>query len=74
MFREIFAAARKGWIVGGDIQWRQEFVDKNIHPDRFLDLPGAEGMLASYLRLPKQARVIFLNTLERRYTFLRVDE
>jgi hypothetical protein len=76
MFKKIFEAAKKGWISGG-VQWREEFVEKGIDPDKFIALPNNEGvkMIAQYLKLPKQGQVQFLNmtTRSKLFQFVKID-
>lgn len=67
---KIVKALREGWQHGG-IEWRKQFVDKGLNPDTFLELPNAEEMLTQYQQLPESAKTQFLNTLYRRYEFLR---
>jgi hypothetical protein len=57
-----------GWISRG-IQWRREFVAKNIHPDKFLEMPKSNEMLEEYHKLSPQARIQALNILIRRKYF-----
>lgn len=71
MFRSILTAAKKGWISGG-IQWREEFVAKDLDPDKFLALPEGNSLLNQYLALPPQGRVQFLNMLTRKPTLFNV--
>lgn len=70
--KSIIKAIKDGWQSGG-IQWREEFIKKNINPDSFLELPGAKDLLAQYLALQDQNKVIFLNTIYRKFPFLRND-
>ena len=65
MLREIWMATKKGWMSGG-IKWREEFVAKDIDPDKFLALPDGSNLLQQYLKLAPQAKVQFLNILTRR--------
>ncbi|MBW4533720.1 MAG: hypothetical protein KME09_07250 [Pleurocapsa minor HA4230-MV1] len=67
---KILDETKKGWIHGG-IEWRKLMLEHNIHPDEFLKLPGAEDLIRQFLSLNTQGRVIFLNTLERKYPWLR---
>jgi len=67
---KIIKAAQNGWKSGG-IQWREEFIEKGVDPDLFLKLPGAHQLLSQYVTLPPQSKVAFLNTIYRRYPFLR---
>jgi hypothetical protein len=57
-------AFKKGWISNG-IQWREEFVAKDIDPDKFLALTKGTDRLAQYLALPPQGKVQFLNRITR---------
>lgn len=76
MLKAIWQAAKKGWISGG-IKWREEFVEKDIDPDKFLDLPNNQGkeMLQQYLKLPPQEKVQFLNMTQRSrlFQFIKID-
>ena len=64
MLQECLTAFKKGWISGG-IQWREEFVAKDIDPDKFLAMPEGEKQIAQYLALPPQGKVQFLNRITR---------
>lgn len=66
----ILQVTKKAWIHGG-IQWRKEFLERGIQPDKFLELPNSKELLTRYAALDKQQRVMLLNTLHRRYPFLR---
>ena len=75
MLQKIWAATKKGWISGG-IQWREEFVAKDIDPDKFLAIPEGEKQLAQYLALPPQGKVQFLNRITRSanlFALLKID-
>ena len=70
MLKSIIDAFQRGWLSGG-IPWREEFVDKNLNPDAFLQLPNANELLQQYSSLNPQGKVIFLNTIYRQFPFLR---
>ena len=73
MLQKIWAATKKGWI---SIQWREEFVAKDICPDKFLAMPEGKKQLAQYLALPPQGKVQFLNRIARSaslFALLKID-
>jgi hypothetical protein len=71
MFDISFSSFIDGWL-GRGIRWRQEFVAKNIHPERFLAMhPRSHEMLEEYLKLSPQSRVQALNILTR-YNFFEI--
>ena len=76
MLKDIWTAAKKGWISGG-IKWREEFVSKNIDPDKFLALPNRQGveMIKQYLALTDQGKIQFLNMIVRSklYPFIKIS-
>jgi hypothetical protein len=76
VLKEIFTAAKKSWISGG-IKWREEFVEKDIDPDKFLTLPNNQGveMLQKYLRCTPQSKIQFLNMTVRSnlFKFIKID-
>jgi len=76
MLKEIFTAAKKGWISGG-VKWREEFVAKDIDPDKFLALPNNQGieMLQKYLLCTPQSKIQFLNMTVRSnlFKFIKID-
>lgn len=75
MLKEIWIAAKKGWMSGG-IKWREEFVEKGIDPDKFLTLPDSNDLLRRYLKLTSQSKVQFLNMLTRKkvlFDVIKID-
>lgn len=75
MLKEIWIAAKKGWMSGG-IKWREEFVEKGIDPDKFLTLPDSNDLLRQYLKLTSQSKVQFLNILTRKkvlFDLIKID-
>ena len=73
MFGDILKAAKEGWH-GAGIEWREVAIHHNINPDRFLELPGGAEMMARAMQLPKEKQAVFLNTIARKYSFLRYQE
>lgn len=68
----IWTATKKGWDSAG-VQWRKEFIEHGVHPDKFAELPNSQNLLDRYLTLDKQSKVQFLNTMQRNYKFLRYE-
>ena len=71
-FKDILKEAKKGWDSAG-IEWRETAIRHNVDPDKFLQLPQGEQMLAEAICLPRQGQVQFFNTVARKYPSLRYE-
>ena len=69
--KDIINEGIKGWKHAG-IQWRIEFVEKGIDPDKFRALPDSDTLLKRYLSLDRYRRDTFLLCLKQRFSMLRL--
>ena len=60
--RKIIKAIKRGWVTGG-IQWREEFYDSGLNPEKYSLLPEPElyKILVKYSKMSEQQRTMFRN-------------